>query len=68
VHLQRAKAVHPDPYQRFAELSVFVYDLHQPNQRFLNKTRPPLLERNPVAFWRGLSLLLTVALIVALRH
>lgn len=63
-----AKAVHPDPYQRYGELSEFVYDLYQPNQRFLNKTRPPLLERNPVAFWRGLSLLLAVALIVALNH
>jgi serine/threonine protein kinase len=63
-----AKAVHPDSYQRYAELSEFVYDLQQPNQAFLNKTRPPLLERNPVAFWRGLSLLLAVALIVALSR
>ncbi|MGV8843525.1 MAG: protein kinase domain-containing protein [Pseudomonas sp.] len=63
-----AKAVHPDPNKRYAELSEFTYDLHQPNQAFLRKNRPPLLERNPVAFWQVLSLLLSVALIVALNH
>jgi serine/threonine protein kinase len=62
------KAVHPDPYQRYAELSEFIYDLHQPNQAFLRKHRPPLLERNPLAFWQVVSLLLSVALIVALNH
>ena len=39
------KAVHPDPHQRYAELSEFVYDLHHPNGEFLKKTRPPLIER-----------------------
>jgi serine/threonine protein kinase len=63
------KAVHPDPYQRYGELSEFVYDLHHPNPSFLRKTRPPLLERNPVVFWKLVSLFLAVALIVVLsRH
>jgi serine/threonine protein kinase len=60
------KAVHPDPYKRYAELSELVYDLHHPNQEFLRRTRPPLLERNPVAFWRAVSFVLAVALILAL--
>jgi len=60
------KAVHTDPRQRYAELSEFIYDLHHPNREFLRRTRPPLLERNPVAFWKTVSLLLTLALIAAL--
>jgi serine/threonine protein phosphatase PrpC len=63
------KAVHPDPGQRYDELSGFVYDLHHPNQAFLNRTRPPLLERNPLVFWKTVSFLLAVALVVVLsRH
>lgn len=61
-----AKAVHPDPNKRYEELSEFVYDLHHPNQAFLKKTRPPLMERNPVVFWKTVSFLLLVALIIAL--
>ena len=60
------KAVHPDPCQRYEELSEFVYDLHHPNREFLRKTRPPLMERNPVVFWKTVSFFLAVALVVAL--
>lgn len=56
------KAVEPDPYARYEELSEFIYDLHHPNQVFLNKTRPPLIERNPVIFWKSVSLVLLLAL------
>jgi hypothetical protein len=62
------KAVHPDPCQRYGELSEFVYDLHQPNQAFLRMTRPPPMERNPVVFWKSISFVLAVALIVALHR
>ncbi len=60
------KAVHPDPYKRYAELSEFVFDLHHPNQAFLGRTRPPLLERNPVAFWKGLSFILMAVILTFL--
>lgn len=63
-----AKAVYTDPARRYGELSEFVYDLHHPNQAFLNKTRPPLMERNPAAFWRTVSFLLAAALAVALHR
>jgi serine/threonine protein phosphatase PrpC len=59
------KALHPNPLQRYAELSEFLYDLRRPNATFLNQTRAPLLERNPIAFWRGLSGMLA-AIVVAL--
>jgi hypothetical protein len=60
------KATHPDPLKRYEELSEFVHDLRHPNAAYLNQTRAPLIERNPVAFWRGLALILAVALVVAL--
>ncbi len=60
------KAVHPDPAQRYEELSGFVYDLRHPNREFLRRTRPPLMERNPVMFWQVVSFLLAMALIVVL--
>ena len=52
------KAVHPNPYKRYDAISEFVYDLRHPNRTFLHKDRAPLLERNPLLFWKGLSLLL----------
>ena len=57
------KAVHSNPYKRYAELSEFIYDLRNPNTSFLNKTRPPLLERDPVLFWKSLSLILATAIV-----
>ncbi|HNJ73923.1 MAG TPA: protein kinase, partial [Pseudomonadales bacterium] len=60
------KAVHPDPRQRYEEVSEFVWDLRHPNPAFLGRHRPPLIERNPLAFWKGVSLLLLVLLLVLL--
>lgn len=60
------KAVHPDPYKRYQELSEFIADLRRPNQAFLNKTRPPLIERNPVLFWKGTSLILFAVLVLVI--
>ncbi len=57
------KATHPDPNRRYEELSEFLHDLRYPTQDWLARTRAPLLERNPVAFWKGVSLLLA-ALVV----
>ncbi len=60
------KAVHPDPHKRYDTLSEFIYNLRCPNKAFLNKTRPPLMERNPVAFWQAVSFILTIIIIVLL--
>jgi len=60
------KAVDPDPARRYEELSEFVYDLHHPNLAFLRKTRPPLIERYPVGFWKAVSFILAVALFIVL--
>lgn len=62
------KAVHPNPYKRYQELSEFMADLRQPNRQFLNRTRPPLLERNPVRFWQGVSVILAGIIVVLLNR
>jgi len=46
------KALYVDPYKRYSELSEFIYDLRHPNPKYLKKVEPPLLERNPVAYWQ----------------
>jgi len=52
------KAVHPDPYQRYGELSEFLFDLRHPNKKFIEASPPPLMQRNPLLFWQWLSALL----------
>ena len=59
-------ALHPNPYKRYAELSEFIFDLSQPNKAFLNKTAPPLMERNPVLFWKSVSLFLSIIVVILL--
>jgi len=59
--------VHPNPYKRYEDLTEFIYDLRHPNRAFLNKTRPPLLERNPAAFWKGVSFILALIIVILLN-
>ena len=61
------KALQPDPYKRYAELSEFIFDMHHPNKVFLNKKAPPLIERNPVLFWKSISLILSIIIIFMLN-
>ncbi len=58
------KSVQINPQKRYDTLSEFIYDLHHPNKAFLNRIKTPLIQRNPVMFWQGVSLLLS--LIIAL--
>ena len=58
------KALSIDPYYRYSELSEFLYDLRHPNQTFVNKTRAPLVEREPVLIWKGISLFLLIMVII----
>ncbi len=61
------KAVHPEPGKRYGELSEYLYDLRHPNQAFLNKTHPPLIERNPVVFWKSVSFILALIVLILLK-
>ena len=58
------KAVRPEAIKRYEEVSEFVYDLSHPNKTYLDKTRPPLIDRNPVLFWQCVALILLVICII----
>ena len=58
------KAVQPDPARRYGELSEYLFDLHHPNEAFLHRTRPPLVERSPVTFWKSVSLVLALIVVM----
>jgi len=58
------KAVQPRPNDRYAELSEFIFDLRHPNKIFLEKRPPPLIERNPTRFWKSVSFILAVIIVI----
>jgi len=60
------KALNPNPFKRYYELSEFLHDLKNPSEDFLNNIRPPLLERDPLLFWKGLSGILASIIVLLL--
>jgi serine/threonine protein kinase/serine/threonine protein phosphatase PrpC len=60
------KAVHPDPGKRYQALSEFEFDLRNPNSAFLQPGHIPLAERDPVRFWKVISLFLACIIIFLL--
>ena len=63
VDLTLKKALQADPSKRYLELSEFIQDLRKPNVKFVTQARLPLLERDPVKFWQGVSLVLGAVVI-----
>ena len=57
-------AVKMDPLKRYPVLTEFIHDLRQPNKLFIAKTKPPLIQRDPVMFWQWVSLILFIIIIV----
>lgn len=62
------KALEIDPTRRYSELSEFIHDLFKPNQEFLNKTKPPLIKRNPLIFWQSSTVILSFILFMLLVY
>jgi serine/threonine protein phosphatase PrpC/predicted Ser/Thr protein kinase len=64
------KAVHPDPSMRYASLSEYLFDLRHPNANTLGASATPLLERNPLLFWKCTTAILAciVVLLLAIRR
>ena len=60
------KALSIDPFQRYGDVFEFIADLKKPNKLYLNKTKPPLAQRDPVAFWQGVCFVLSLVVIVLL--
>jgi len=55
------RAVDPDPFKRYEALSELVYDLRHPRDEYQRSGQVPLLERNPLLFWKAVSFILACA-------
>jgi serine/threonine protein kinase len=60
------KAVHPNPYKRYDSLSEFLFDLRHPNASYVKTSSAPLIERNPLLFWKCTTIVLALAVVVLL--
>lgn len=59
------KACHPIATARYQVLSEFEQDLITPNKEFIQTKRSlPFIERNPLRFWKGLSAILLVVILL----
>ncbi|MDQ6962946.1 MAG: bifunctional protein-serine/threonine kinase/phosphatase [Mariprofundaceae bacterium] len=61
------KSIHKFPEHRYESLSEFQYDLIYPNSVFMKKTIP-LIERHPVGFWKGLTMILLLSNLLLLYY
>jgi protein phosphatase len=51
------KALSINTTLRYESLSEFIYDLKNPNSRFITTKELPWVEKNPVQFWRSVSII-----------
>ena len=52
------KVVKQDPRARYKLLSEYIHALKHPDPEFVRREKPPLLERNPILFWKALAIIL----------
>ena len=65
IDLALRKATEPNISHRYHAMSEFLQDLKTPNRQMLSKLQSaPLLERNPIAFWKMLSAVLALIIII----
>ena len=64
------RAVHPNPDKRYDSLSEFLFDLRKPNPNYVKTSSSPLIERDPLLFWKSTTvvLALTVVVLLAMLH
>jgi len=60
------KAVHPNPVERYGDVDEFIHDLFHPNKDFMKNGHPPLVDRDPVLFWKSVSFALAATILVML--
>jgi serine/threonine protein kinase len=58
------KALHPDPNKRYQALSEYLFDLQHARGDSAVAPGKPLIERHPLCFWKGVSLILAVVVVV----
>lgn len=54
------KALQPQPHKRYEDVAEFAFALHRADPALQPRRGLALAERNPVAFWKGVSLLLAL--------
>jgi len=57
------KAIQPFPLKRYEVVSEFIHDLRNPNPAFSATRTTPLVERDPLLFWKALSFILALAVL-----
>jgi serine/threonine protein kinase len=63
------KSTHTDPSLRYQAFSEFNADLDKPNlSAIADYKSQPIMQRNPVQFWQGISTLLLIILILVLAN
>ncbi|BBB98062.1 MULTISPECIES: bifunctional protein-serine/threonine kinase/phosphatase [Bradyrhizobium] len=62
------RAVHANPLKRYESFSEFLFDLRNPNAKYLTTSSTPLIERNPVLFWKSTTLLLALVVVLLLAY
>ncbi len=65
------KACAPDPSKRYQLLSEFLHDLSTPKESQYEESFKPLLERNPLLFWKAttlLSFVFNIGLLIYFLH
>jgi hypothetical protein len=62
------RATHPDPARRPDALGEFIADLRRPAADYVARNRRPLIDRDPLAFWKGLSTVLGLAVVILLAN
>ena len=62
------KALQPDPNRRYRVTSEFIFALERSGRSSPPRVPLSLVERNPVAVWQALSLLLAVLLMLAVAY
>lgn len=60
------RALQAQPGKRQEALSEFVQDLRRPGPQYQRQGASPLIERQPLRFWQGLTLLLALAVLLLL--
>ena len=60
------KSLEVNPEKRYDKLSELESDLRKPNPNYLIEQQLPLMERNPLGFWRATAILLVIVNIVLL--
>lgn len=60
------KALQPPPHKRYQDVAEFVFALHHAAPGLQPRRRVPLVERHPVAFWKGVALVLALGWMVTL--